>query len=236
MNTITTWEKEVFEFNTKINNKLQHDEKAESLYYGFDVIDGKIIENPDILFVGINPGQGNGERHYEVKMESNRMSYLDVFNEDYREDYKKGYSLAEFAIDIVRNLEVKEDEVPNYLSEKCVKTNLYHIVTDGTSEMNSVFKNIDSFNDYYNKSNYFCIELIKTIKPKIVIFEGVSAYNPIIQDCCEAKNTWNEKGNLAYFKIEDLNAHCIGYKRNNRAGTEIDAKSVADKIKSLNVL
>ena len=71
------------------------------------------------------------------------------------------------------------------------------------------------------------------------LFKGQAAVmtvNPIVQDCCEAFSTWNEEGNLAYFKIEDLNVYCIGYKRNSLGGFEIEPELVAEKIMELNIL
>jgi hypothetical protein len=236
MKTIEDWKKEVIAYNTQLNEQLQQNEQAKLLYYGFDVIDGQIIKNPDILFIGINPGQGNGNRHFEVIIDSEQMSYVDVYNTDYKTQYIGGYTLAEFTIDIIRNLGIAESDIQDYMLEKCVKTNLYHIITNNTTDIKSCLDTIANYGDYYNKSNYFCVELIKLLQPKIVVFEGVGAYNPIIEDCCEAKHTWNKEGNLAYFTIDELNVHGIGYKRNNLRGMEIDAATVADKIKSFDVL
>lgn len=228
---IKDWKTKVLAYNEQLNEQLKNNENAKDQYYGFEVIDGKIIENPEILFVGINPGKGNGEPHYEVKFESERCSYIDPFDEGYT------YPLAEFSICILRKLGLEDDDkIIEYLETKCVKTNLYHIITKGTKDIKPVLDTINSDRAYRDKCNEFCIDLIKAIKPKIIIFEGKGVYNSIVEGCCEAYSTWNNTGNLAYFKIEDLNTHCIGYKRNNIGGFEIKPELVAEKIKELNLI
>ena len=58
--TINQWKEQVLNYNNALNKELKQHKIAQTLYYGFEVIDGKIINNPEILFVGINPGKGNG--------------------------------------------------------------------------------------------------------------------------------------------------------------------------------
>ena len=235
---IQDWKTKVLDYNTQLNEKLQKNENAKGLYYGFEVIDGRINQSPEILFIGINPGKGKEKRCYLVELESENKStsYIDPYDDCYRIDYENGYPLAEFSISILKKLGKNDYEIKECLAKSCVKTNLYHITTNNTEDLKSTLNAINEYKSYLDMSNELCIDLIKTIKPKLVIFEGKGAYNPIVQDCCEAFSTWNEEGNLAYFKIEDLNVYCIGYKRNSLGGFEIEPELVAEKIMELNIL
>ena len=42
----------------KIKEVLENSSEYKDLYKGMITIESKVIERPDILFVGINPGQG----------------------------------------------------------------------------------------------------------------------------------------------------------------------------------
>jgi hypothetical protein len=79
------WKKEVKNYNSNFNQLLESNSNFKDLYYGFEVIDGKIIDNPSILFIGINPGKGNGKYGKDI-LETNQVSYLDIFDENYKDD------------------------------------------------------------------------------------------------------------------------------------------------------
>ncbi len=229
--SIEEWKKQVNEYLNSLNHELQKDEKAKELYYGFDVIDGMLIKNPLILFVGINPGKGNGERHFEVKMESNRISYLDVFNTEVEDKYD--YPLAKNTIKLLIGAGYAEDEIIKLLTKSCVKTNLYHVITDKEDDIKNIFGSISSINikDYYDISSMFCVELIKLINPKIVIFEGKSAYNQIVVECYEEVNSWDENLGFGHFYDQSLDLHLIGYARTYSNINSID--NVASKLKEV---
>ena len=53
--------------------------------------------------------------------------------------------------------------------------------------------------------------LIQTLKPKIVIFEGKSAYETMIKDCLSQKNTWSKEFKFGYYKENSI--HYLGYSR-----------------------
>jgi len=108
-----------------LNNQLKSNESAKELYYGFYVFDGKIIQNPDILFIGINPGKGAGLRDYNVVIEEGeRISYLDVYDEGY-----PYYTLAENTIDFLKDVGKSEKEIIEILEKKSLKMNLKRLKT-----------------------------------------------------------------------------------------------------------
>ncbi len=232
---IQDWKTKVIAYNEQLNQQLKNNEAVKNLYYGFEVIDGKIIENPEILFVGINPGKGGGNPHYEVIFESEQVSYLDVFDEGYLEDYEKGYALAEFSIGVLKKIGIKD--IISYFQNKCVKTNLKHIITGTEPDIKKTLQILgsESYGDYYNMSNELCMDLIKTLKPKLVIFEGKSVYDCIITDCYEQIKTWNYNDDYGYYFDAELNCHYLGYKRNAFGGVDTKEDVIAEKILDLNL-
>lgn len=206
--SINEWQNSLLEYLSSINKVLLENESSKEKYYGFEIIDGKLINNPEILFIGINPGSGSGERHFEIKFSTENISYLDVFNEGYK------YSLAEETIAFFKLIGFNEKEIIQKFENDCVKTNLFHIITRNQNDIKSTFDNTTiTYKSYYEKSVFYCIELIKLIKPKIVIFEGKSVYQTIVEDCFEIYDTWNKELNIGFFYWENESTHFIGYAR-----------------------
>lgn len=227
MNTIEEWKKEVTEYLEKINIQLQKSEDSKNLYYGFEVIDGQLKMNPEILFIGINPGKGNSVRHYEIKLETERISYLDGFDGNYK------YTLAKETIEIFKLVVDNEDEIISKFEKDCVKTNFYHISTDDDKDIKKCFDKSDmKFGEYWNKCLEFNLKLITILKPRIVVFEGKSIYDEIIKDTYEIKDSWNNLLDFGYYFSEKENIHFLGYKRifsNITTNKEI----IAEKLKSI---
>ena len=62
--------------------EIDNNETAKSLYNGFYVFDSKFIENPKIMFIGINPGDGNPNNNRSIDVEPKEdMSYLEYWDE-----------------------------------------------------------------------------------------------------------------------------------------------------------
>ncbi|MBU2905123.1 hypothetical protein KO529_10035 [Arenibacter algicola] len=214
MTTLETWKEQVLDYNTSLNDKLRQNEIAKSLYYGFKVIDGKLIDKPDILFVGINPGMGNKTRHYSVQFDNERISYLDKYNDDYRVDYPRTYHLAEKTIKFFEQMKWSNVKIIDLLENKVVKTNFYHIATNNGNDINKTVNQIENgfHHSYFQKSAEFTLKLIEIIKPKLVILEGKKVYDDIVVQCCGQKDTWKtDKFGDCFDK--KLNTHFIGYDR-----------------------
>ncbi len=224
--TIQTWEENLKTYLNTLNQELLKDEEAKKLYYGFDVIDGKLIGNPEILFVGINPGKGSGEQHYEVKFSSDRMSYLDHYDNEYN------YPLANETISLLKLAGLTDTQIISKFETQCVKTNLYHIITTSDKQISQCTNRTKlKFGDFYKNSIQFCVQLIQILKPKIVIFEGKSVYYEIIDGCYEVPNTWDKDLQFGHYYSDSENIHFIGY---SRLYSNIIAKeNIAAKIKSI---
>ncbi|WP_419211122.1 hypothetical protein ACNR9Q_10245 [Maribacter sp. X9] len=133
---IQSWRQQVICYNSVLNDRLKLNIAAKELYYGFDVIDGKLLSNPDILIIGANPGKGNENDHYKVKFSTDRISYLDIYNQDYKNDYKNGYHLAEKTLRLFELAGWSDHKIIALLENRAVKTNFYHIITDNINTIN----------------------------------------------------------------------------------------------------
>lgn len=212
--SIEEWKKDVFKYNSSLNQKLQSNIKAKKIYYGFDIVDGKLFENPEILFIGINPGRGKEKRHYSVKLETDYLSYLDVYDKNYRGDYPNTYHLAEKIIKFFRLMNWSNERIIDLLANKAVKTNFYHIATDNKYDINKTLNLVDKDlrHTYFKNSAHFTMSLIDILKPKLVILEGKTVFDAIIVECCGQRNLWNENKFGVYFDAK-LNTQFIGFDR-----------------------
>ena len=211
MRDIQEWKKEVEDYNSALKVKLDKDSNFKELYYGFEVIDGKLTNNPDILFIGINPGAGSGE-HGKNIFETSHISYLDKYDENYQVDYPNTYHLAEKTIRFFEKAGWSEDKIRKVFSERVVKTNFYHLATSNITDLNTVLRDLEFKDQYFKDSARFTIQLINILKPKVVILEGKTVFDFIIEQCYE-KNVWTDK-DFGYHFDEPNQSHILGYNRN----------------------
>ena len=123
---LTKWKKEVYEFNTQLVKLLNEKSNHKDLYFGFEIFDGKPITNPEILFIGINPGRGNEESDKNL-IETDQISYLDIYNDDYRDDYPNTYHLAEKTIKFFRLINWGDEKIKRKKKKKVLKTNFFNL-------------------------------------------------------------------------------------------------------------
>ena len=204
------WETKVKAHNVKLEKRLKEHSNYKDLFYGFNVIDGKLIAKPEILIIGINPGSGDkiyGKNDFETE----RLSYLDVFNDDYRDDYPNTYHLAEKTIKIFRAVGWSEEKIKEAFKNKVLKTNFYHLITAKGDDINTITTDISYKSDYDHQSAEFAIQLINLTQPKLLLLEGKRAFDAIVKECYE-ENVWN-KDNFGYLYDKPNNTHIFGYAR-----------------------
>lgn len=208
--TIEEWSSNINEYLESINVELLQNENAKKLYYGFEVFDGTLKINPKILFVGINPGKGDGTQHYQIKFSSNEISYLHRFDDD-----KYPYPLADTTIGIFRQIGFSDEQIKQVLKKDCVKTNLYHIITQEEKDIKNCLNLLgkNKSDAFWKKSCNFCKDLIETIKPNVVIFEGKGVYNSYIEEFASVKGTWSKEFDFGYYQSPKTNVHFLGYSR-----------------------
>lgn len=211
MKDLLQWKLEVEKYNAVLSRILNKKSNYKDLYYGFEVIDGKLIENPEILFIGINPGRGNGQMNRNI-FATDRISYLDKYDDAYREDYPSRYHLAEKTIKFFELAGWKDAKFRSVLSEKAVKTNFFHLATDNIQDLERVLRDVNLKKEHFNKSAEFSVQLINILKPKVILLEGKTVFDFIVEECYEEK-VWNAK-DFGYFYDKHNQSHILGYNRN----------------------
>lgn len=229
-------------------------------YKGFYTLNGPLINNPDILFIGINPGAGawkeinsqSGTNNTPLRMlghDESFFSELDWFqNNTARGNWGKGKENKGYAwyqrdkpvnnqfpanmIDILfaiaeekyPDIEVStnvEPEWGNEIKSSIMVTNLYPMITDRTNQLNTLFsalKKENALKELWNTDGkktkdwdvqkYFIStthELVKLIKPKVIVCMGVQAYNDFTYT--------SFKKNKEVFSTTDNDIPVIGFKR-----------------------
>lgn len=147
----------------ELSDLYETDEKIKSLYRGIHVWRSPIINNPDIMFLGINPGDGyfkkNGKLAYSIKP----VCLADYANKN------ESYNLKWKWNDIF------EDELNRFdLLEKSVITNFCYLATENEKALKKLFVRI------HNKLNIKPYEffgnwtklVVNEIHPKLLICEG----------------------------------------------------------------
>lgn len=226
--TIENWLEKTSKYYSELHKEIQSSGINKPSYYGYNVIDGAINHEPDILFVGINPGKGNGE--VKAELQTARISYVDPL---YPGD-EYNYPLAKTTHEYLNNAGVPRDQLRDFLETKCVKTNFYHVATEQGSDVFPLLNSVEKgrAREYWKSCAEMLLELISIIKPKVVIFEGKEAYDHIVVSCCDAKNTWDKSSNMGYYFIEDKKTYCLGYAR-HFSNFKSDRAAFAKRLKEL---
>lgn len=206
--TYQTWSDDIKTSLTDLKNRIDLNEISKSLYGGFYVWDSKYIENPEIMFIGINPGNGNpnnsGEVITEPELQISYMEFLDGENPKYR-----------LAIETIKSFEMAGYSIPEIkklLNEKSIKTNFYYLITKNQKDISKCINKLEdySFNDFWQKSYAWTGQLIEITNPKVIICEGKSVFD-IIKDYDNVLKT--EWENYCGYCIRPNGQIIIGYNR-----------------------
>ena len=202
------WQSDIRENLLNLKIKIDNNEIAKSFYGGFYIWDSKYIENPEIMFIGINPGNGNpnnsGKVITEAEEQISYMEFLDGENDNYTlaKETIKSFEMAGFSIQEIREL----------LNDKSIKTNFYYLITKNQNDISKCINQIEnySFKDFWKKSYEWTGQLIELTNPKIIICEGKSVFD-IIKDYDDILES-NWKNDCGYL-IRPNEQIIIGYNR-----------------------
>jgi hypothetical protein len=191
-----------------LKEQIDDNDIAKSLYGGFYVWDSKYIENPEIMFIGINPGNGNPNNSGKIVVDPEHqisyMEFLDGENPNYR-----------LAIETINSFEMAGYSIPEIrelLNEKSIKTNFYYLITKNQTDISKCINQLDnySFNDFWQKSYHWTGQLIELTNPKVIICEGKSVFDTI-KDYDDVLET-NWENDCGYF-VRPNGQVIIGYNR-----------------------
>ena len=176
--------------------------KHSELYY--KVFFSRMSYDTDILFIGINPGGGE---EWCSPHEKEKFEYVEY---DYQlaTETKKVFQLANY-----KNLLDILDE-----NNKVVKTNLFYLVTQNKKQLDIFINNTlneKQRTEFINNHKKWTSQLIELSNPKIIIYEGISAYNesPPYFDS-QIKIYDINQNDVFISKLQDFKYTMIGYARN----------------------
>lgn len=202
------WQKDVEEFNIKLKTEIDKNINAHKFYNGFYVWDSKVVQNPDIMFIGINPGNGNPNNNKSVKVvPEEQMSYL-----EYLDGENPSYTLARETVDVFSKMGYSNEYLRNYFNDKTIKTNFFHIITTSELDIANCLNSLVGYNkkQYELDSYVFTAKLIDILRPKLIIFEGKGVFE-LFKDYDDCVNYyWQD--NVGYMEREN-GTKILGYSR-----------------------
>ena len=176
--TYQNWINDIKSNLSNLKIQIDNTEIAKSLYGGFYVWDSKYIENPEIMFIGINPGNGNPNNSGKIVTEpAEQVSYIS----DYLDDKYKNYALARETINSFEMADFSTDEIRILFNEKSIKTNFHYLITTNQNDIKKCFDQLESytFKDFWKQSYKWTGQLIELTNPKVIICEGKSVFDTI---------------------------------------------------------
>lgn len=202
------WEIDVLENLKKYQNLIQENELAKDLYNGFYIWDSKLIYNPQFMFIGINPGDGNPNNDKTINYKpAEQMSFL-----EYLDGENPTYTLARETIETFKKIGFTVPEITDILNNKSVKTNLHYVITKQENDIKKCFNFLakKGFQEFWVKSYKWTGDLINILNPKIIICEGKGVFDTIKD--LEDFNDLEWKDNCGSFtRIDGIKV--IGYSR-----------------------
>ena len=202
------WEQNVLENLQNLKTKIDQNEQAKKLYGGFYIWDSKFIENPKIMFVGINPGNGNPNNNGSITIKpEEQMSYLEYLDGENSSD-----SLARETVETFELSGYSRSEIRELFNNKSIKTNLYYLITSNENDIANCLNQVENngYDKYKVQSKNWTNDLISIMKPKVLICEGKSVFNHFKDNNIHTDYEWdNDCGSL---KLNDETI-VIGYSR-----------------------
>lgn len=220
----TIMKPEIKLFHSEVMEKLNTNEEVKKLYCGWKVWFSPIIDEPEILFIGINPGQGEGG---DLTLEPDgELQY--IYD-------KSNWPLKNDTLEVFKELEDIVD------LGNCIKTNYYYLATKDSSTDN--FEPLTKFlgrekgnnglgDRFFKNSKKWTRQILNIIKPKLIICEGKQAFNLVTEYALEIKMETN--GDDVYTTYnKTLGTNILGYNREwKRAGIK-NKSLLKEKIREL---
>ena len=189
-----------------ITKRISDSPRFQSLYSGWKVWFSSIIDKPHILFLGINPGPGEGG---VIDFEPDgQLQYI--------YDQSSNWHLKNDTIEIINHPRVGE----KVDLDNCVKTNYYYL---GTNNFDAKFYELIAFlgrqkdNEglgdlFLRKSKLWTQQLILTMKPRLIICEGAEAFKLLTKYALEEEVN-ETKSDVITYRSKKLGINVIGYSR-----------------------
>lgn len=206
--TFKNWTADINEILSNLKEKIDNNLNAKSLYGGFYVWDSKYIANPEIMFIGINPGNGNPTNSGKIVTEpEQQISYMEFMDGE-----NDSYTLAKETIESFEMAGYSNTEIRELLNEKSIKTNFYYLITRDQNDISKCINQIEDykFKDFWNQSYKWTGQLIELTNPKVIICEGKSVFDTVKDYDDVLESEW--KNDCGYLKRPNGQV-IIGYNR-----------------------
>lgn len=190
-----------------ISEALLKDESVRSFYHGWRVMFSPMFKNPDILIIGINPGNGqSGVEDWSFWPEDELFEYINT-----------GYN---FALARETKEVFERAGLSSTLEKSTVKTNYFYLSTTKeadlyiiTDYLKSIATNNDSLREtFFAKSAHWTKKFIDITNPRIILCEGKSAYNNVT-DLFPEYGEYDWQNDCGYTIVPKDNIVIIGYGR-----------------------
>lgn len=212
----SNWQNNVQQYLSELKNRIDNNEEARALYKGFYVWDSKLTFDPEIMFIGINPGAGDPNNDYSVNVKpQHQMSYLEYLDGD-----NKTYNLARHTVSVFSHLGWDDESIRYYLDEKTVKTNFHYIITENITFMKTCLSQISAWDEFLKKSFDFTGELIQIINPKYIICEGNYVYDHVSAFYEPYEYAETKGNNCSMLSIKNVPLIYFGYSRSRYVNTK----------------
>lgn len=185
-------------------------------YKGIQILYSRLIANPKVMFVGINPGAGYFNENKQVVKRFSPMNY--------HEYYKGGYRLAKQTRKLFQLANLPLSDIVN-----SVKSNNFFIATRSEDELYKLLSHLKKEKVYYHSAQWID-ELIGYVNPQIIICEGKSAFDRLTKnkECTSVSNS------EFYHYAQWNNKHILGY--NRRFSYILHKEKVAEKLREINAI
>jgi hypothetical protein len=211
------WMSNVVKYLNELKVIIDSNEKSQNLYNGFYLWDSKLIINPEVMFIGINPGDGNPKNNKSMKFEPEyQMSYLEYLNGE-----NDSYTLARDTVELFQSVGFENNRLKNFLNEKTIKTNFHFIITKNLSTIKECLSYIGKYNEFIKKSFEFIGELIQIIKPKLIIAEGKYSFDMLKEFYTPDEYEYKWENDCGSLIIKNEKFDIIGYSRSHLKHLEV---------------
>ncbi|HET8885393.1 MAG TPA: hypothetical protein VFM70_03475 [Salinimicrobium sp.] len=231
--TYEDWHQDVATKLKELKEKIDKNKESKSLYGGFYVWDGRLIMNPKIMFLGINPGNGDPNNSGQIKTdpeEEDGISYLGYMN---GYPYYSNYRLAIETVESFKMAGYSTEKIKNLFEEDSTKSNFYYLITKNMGDINKCINRLEnySFKKYCHQSYEWTDNLIQIINPKFIVCEGKTVFDLVTQYDEDYKE-WKWENDCGYL-IRPNGQVILGYKRNfsNITNKEEFSKLISNFIK-----
>ncbi|RKS53789.1 hypothetical protein BC962_2045 [Gillisia mitskevichiae] len=207
---------EIKKYHSLILKECENNPRINEIYKGCQILYSPLLERPEFLLIGFNPGGGHHKWHGKIVEQFDPMTALEY--------YLNKHSLGEQTKTLF-TMAGKEDELRN----STVKFNFYPWATNNVADFNELMrllpKNLRS--KLFALGRVWTKTIIEIVKPSTIICEGFKAFDEV-QILFPEKLKIIKEENLRSFQ-DTRGIKVLAYKRNQ--GSIVNKQNMSEHIK-----